>query len=139
MTMSKLREKSNSNIAAAKVLLDINLYAPSVHCSYYSCFQLCKYIISHSFNIDYKTQEQTIVNSKPHQGTHQYVINFISNKLNSSTQEYYWKKFKRDIKDLKNYRIESDYLDIEVHYDKSNKAYRLSQEIRDSLKKTFKV
>ena len=54
--MSKLRQESDFNIDAASALLKQNLFAPSVHCSYYSCFQFLKYTIKEFFEEDYEPQ-----------------------------------------------------------------------------------
>nr|MDA3854277.1 hypothetical protein [Bacteroidales bacterium] len=70
--MSKLKEKSNFNLDAAELLIVRNLYAPSVHCSYYSCFQQLKYIVKDFCGKDYETQNVEIAQSP--QGSHDYVI-----------------------------------------------------------------
>ena len=139
MIMSKLRQKSTFNIDAAGILLTKNLYAPSVHCSYYSCFQLLKYTINNFFGIDYETLKGDIANTKPHKGTHQYVINFIYTELYSLTSFRESRIFKRKINDLKQFRTESDYEEKEVLLDKGNKAYELAKEIRTYVIKNFKV
>lgn len=110
--MSKLRQKSDFNLDAAKVLLEQNLFAPSVHCSYYSCFQLLKYTIHDFFGEDYEKQANNISTTK--QKTHQYVINYITNKLKTLASSQESRDFKRKINDLKQFRIESDYENIEV-------------------------
>ena len=102
--MSKLRQKSDFNLDAAKVLLEQNLFAPSVHCSYYSCFQLLKYTIHDFFGEDYEKQANNISTTK--QKTHQYVINYITNKLKTLASSQESRDFKRKINDLKQFRIE---------------------------------
>jgi len=101
--MSKLRQKSDFNIDAAKALLEQNLFAPSVHCSYYTCFQLLKYTIKEFFGENY--ENQAINCSASNQKTHQYVINFITNELNSLVGNIESRDFKRKINDLKQYRV----------------------------------
>ena len=49
--MSKLKEKAKFNLSAAEILQENNLFAPSIHCSYYSCFQLLKFTINDFFGI----------------------------------------------------------------------------------------
>lgn len=135
--MSKLRQKSDINIAAAKLLLDKTYYASSVHCSYYSCFQLLKYTIMDFFGIDYVTLSSNISTSE--QNTHQYIINFISNKLTEYAGSNDSRDFKRKIKDLKQYRFESDYENIDVTFDKGNVALTKAMEIRHCIITSFKV
>lgn len=135
--MSKLKQKSNFNIDAAIVLLEQNLFAPSVHCSYYSCFQLLKYTIKDFFGIDYEKQAINALASK--QKTHQYVVNYISNELKSYVSVIESRNFKRKINDLKQYRVESDYENIEVSYEKGNDAFNRANEIRNYIIKNFNV
>ncbi|MEA3446912.1 MAG: HEPN domain-containing protein [Bacteroidota bacterium] len=135
--MSKLRQKSDFNMDAAKVLLEQNLFAPSVHCSYYSCFQLLKFTIKDFFNIDYESQSANISFSK--QNTHQYVVNYITNELKSLSNIFESRDFKRKINDLKQFRVESDYENVEVNYDKGNDAMDKAIEIRSYIIKKFNV
>lgn len=67
--MSKLKAKAEFNIDAAQLLIDKSLYAPSVHCSYYSCFQLMKYTMKEIFGITYDELAQR-VSVKTTGGTH---------------------------------------------------------------------
>ncbi len=135
--MSKIRQKSDFNIHAAERLLQETYYAPSVHCSYYSCFQLLKYTIKEFFNVDYVTQAVNISSSG--QGTHQYVINYVTSELRKFVSPEEYRNFKRTIKDLKQFRLESDYDDIEIDSDKGNKAFNKAKEIRTYLIKNFNV
>jgi len=139
MIVSKLRQKSDFNIDAADILITKDLYAPSVHCSYYSCFQLLKYTINVFFGIDYKKLKEDIACSNPHKGTHQYVINFIYKELSSLTNIKESQNFRRKINDLKQFRIESDYEEIEVLSDQGKKAYELAKMIRTYIIKNFNV
>lgn len=133
--MSKLKQKSDFNIDAASVLLKQNLYAPSVHCSYYSCFQLLKYTIKDFFGVDYETQAVNISSSK--QKTHQYVINYITNELMLLSSIAESQNFKREIKDLKLFREESDYENKEINFDQGNKAYNKAIKIRSYINEKF--
>ncbi len=135
--MSKLKQKSDFNIDAASALLEQSLFAPSVHCSYYSCFQLLKYTIKDFFGIDYETQAVNISTSK--QKTHQYVVNYITNELKSLTSVIESRDFKRKINDLKQFRVESDYENIEISFDKGNEAFNKANEIRSYVINNFNV
>lgn len=135
--MSKIRQKSEFNIKAAEQLLKATYYAPSVHCSYYSCFQLLKYTIKDFFNIDYETQAVNM--SKIGQKTHQYVVNYIAKELVSFVPFEESRNFKRTIKDLKQFRIESDYENLEIDLVKGNAAFNKAQEIRSYVIKNFHV
>jgi len=91
------------------------------------------------FGIDYKKLKEDIACSNPHKGTHQYVINFIYKELSSLTSIEESRNFKRKIKELKQFRIESDYEEIEILSNQGNKAYTLAKEIRTYIIENFKV
>jgi uncharacterized protein (UPF0332 family) len=135
--MSKLRQKSDFNIDAATLLIKESYYAPSVHCSYYSCFQLLKFSIKEFFGIEYATLTADITNSGQH--THQYVINYVSKELVSLVGAEESRQFKRKIKDLKQFREESDYENIEVNIDQGNIALTKANEIRHYLITNFNI
>jgi len=135
--MSRLRQKSNFNFIAAETLLNESLYAPSVHCSYYACFQLLKFTIKDFFGEDYETQASKI--STTGQQTHLYVINYVTNELKQLAGIEESRKFKRTISDLKQFRVESDYENIEIGSVKGNEAFNKAKEIRSYLIKNFNV
>ena len=135
--MSKLKQKSEFNIDAANLLIKEAYYASSIHCSYYSCFQLMKFTINDFFGIDYEAQSVEISTSGQH--THQYVINFVSNELKRFVGIGESQSFKRTIKDLKQLREESDYENIEVSLDMSQTALDKANGIRQYLIKNFNV
>lgn len=135
--MSKIRQKSEFNIEAAERLLKDAIYAPSVHCSYYSCFQLLKFTINNFFGIDYDAQAVNI--SASGQKTHQYVLNYVANELKALAGVRKSRNFKRTYKDLKQFRLESDYENVEIDSDKGNKAFEKAKEIRTYIIKNFNV
>jgi len=135
--MSILKQKSIVNIVAAESLLKENLYAPSVHCSYYSCFQLLKYTIKEFFGIDYKAQAEIISQSR--QKSHQYVVNYITSELVELDSAIGSRRLRRAIKDLKHFRVESDYQNIEVTMNKSREALTKEKEIRSYLTTNFHI
>lgn len=135
--MSRIRQKSDFNIDAAEQLIKVSNYAPSVHCCYYSCFQLLKYTINVFFGVDYETQAVNISTSG--QKTHQYVVNYIARELNSFVGFQESRDFKRTIKDLKQFRVESDYENLEIDSIKGNDAFKKAQEIRSYVIKNFHV
>jgi len=136
--MSKLKEKSEFNIDAAEMLIENSLYAPSVHCSYYSCFQLLKYTMNDFFDISYDNLSRDISSSPL--TTHRYVIKYISTELVSfvgrSESE---RNFTRKIKDLKHFREESDYENLDVDYDKGTQAFELAKNLRRYLITNFNL
>lgn len=128
--MSFLNNKSEFNLVGAQLLIDNNLYAPSVHCSYYSVFQKLKYKYVLKKDISYDDLAQMIILDT--RNTHRYVIeefcNFIQDRLKK-------RDLKNKINDLKAFRVESDYEDLEINIDKSNLALSKSKEIIREINK----
>jgi len=133
--MSKLLEKSKFNLDAAELLIKATLYAPSVHCSYYSCFQRIKCIFPEYFNLTYNQIDSTVASSKTSE--HNYLIHYLSNQIKQKLGDVEYRNFNNDIKDLKLFRTESDYKEIEVTSDLSNKALKLAKRINSFLDTTF--
>jgi len=125
--MSFLHEKAKMNADAAALLIDKHLFAPSVHCSYYSCFQLFKVFLFKFNGIDYNTQDKL---SKKHKngGTHNYIITQILITVGDLDKDKYL-EIKNKIHDLRLFRMKSDYFDYQINYDQSRKALRISNDI----------
>lgn len=136
--MSKLKQKSEFNFDAALVLIDKSYFAPSVHCSYYGCLQLMKYSIKKYFGIEYADLKTSILASAS-KNSHVYIINFIYSELYNKIGVHESRKFKRKINDLKQFRVESDYEDIEINYSYSSKALAKAESIKQDIKKYFNV
>jgi hypothetical protein len=134
--MSKLKEKSEFNFDAAQVLIDKYLFAPSVHCSYYGCFQLMKFTLFKHFGVSYDELRQR-VSVKASGGTHTYVADFY-NKAVRKNGIFDYSNFSRKIKDLKEFRESSDYDDVEITIDKSQKALSYATELKQYIQKNFK-
>ena len=137
LNMSKIKQKSEFNISASEELLRMTYYAPSVHCSYYSCFQLLKYTINVFFGVDYNTQ--AVNTSAAGQKTHQYVLNYITRELNKLVSLKESRDFKKKYKDLKQFRIDSDYENIEIDSEKGFSALRKAKEIRTYVIQNFNL
>jgi len=135
--LSALREKSNQNFDAAKTLMDNGYLAPSIHCSYYSCFQLLKYSINFFFGIEYSDLSSNIASSN--KNTHRYIIDYVYDELSKNVSSIEARNFKREIKDLKFFREESDYEVTAIQWTQCNKAYNLALNLRGYLIKTFHV
>lgn len=137
--MDKLREKFEINEAAAELLIRESLYAPAVHCSYYSCFQLMKYTLKNALRISYKRQDREIKEANNKVGSHQYVINRISRELKNLVEKREVRDFRRKVSDLKERRIESDYRNIGIDTEKGERALRQAREIKRYLIEAFKL
>ena len=134
--MSYLRNKSEFNFDSAVLLIEEDKFAPSVHCSYYSVFQLMKYLYVQIKNISYENLNQNIISDK--RNTHKYLIEEFCLHLQSDRScklnRFEVRELKNDIQDLKQFRLESDYDDTEINYKKSTQALGLSDSILKRLK-----
>lgn len=134
--MSKLLEKHKFNFDSAAYLIQESHYAPSVHCSYYSCFQLIKHKVRALKNCTYDDLE----NNMKGESSHTYLINQAKNYLNPKNNKKIKDAtiaslFKDNIKDLKAFRVTSDYENVEITHVQADKSYNLAREICDVLKK----
>lgn len=135
--MSYLRQKSEQNFSAAEILIKNGLHAPSVHCCYYSCFQLSKFALEDFFGVDYLTQEKELSQLKQTRtgkiGTHEYVIKRLGDEIRKCSKEAYL-TFTNNIKELKKFRVESDYDNVVVTDEQSTKSLRLTTEVLHLLR-----
>lgn len=138
--MSKLKEKAKFNIMAAELLQRESLYAPSIHCSYYSCLQLLKVTMNEFYEVDYATLEQDIreARTKEKLNTHTYLIKKVGDGVREYSKVEHT-QFSRKIKDLKAYREQSDYEDVEITTTESSKAFEIAKELQTQLKTIFNL
>lgn len=130
-----LKLKSTLNKESADLLLKNNKYAPSIHCSYYSCIQNMLYIIYGKLKnspTDFETKRRAAKN-----GTHQYAISVIERHLLSLRHEKEGREnlkyFKKRIGELKVLRELSDYKEDPINNEQGAEAYDLSIGINSIL------
>jgi hypothetical protein len=128
--MPHLRAKSDFNTSAADLLYDNHLYAPSVHCAYYSCLQLIKFLIKDFLNVDYP--DQKIESDHLKQNSHEYVIRKLLNEVYGFSRLDYI-DLRRNIYDLKSFREMSDYENKMVDIKLSKKSIEKANDIRGYL------
>jgi hypothetical protein len=139
--MIGLKNKSEINKDAAKLLQEKNYYAPSVHCSYYSCLQLMKYCLNSHFKLSEKE-----INSKVKQymiknkdGSHNFYINFLFKEIKNISTTRESNDFNNKINALKKIRTIADYSKEDILFHTSNKALTLSSDIIEMIKKHLKT
>ncbi len=135
--MIGLKNKSEINIEAAKLLHDSDYYAPSVHCSYYSCLQLMKYSLNSHFKftedeIGSKINEYTRNNKD---GSHNFFISFLFKEIKNNYSKRESIDFNNKINTLKKIRTKADYGKDDILHNISNSAITLSNEITAIIKK----
>ncbi len=119
--MDEFKIKSEFNKAAANLLLNNQLYAPSVHCSYYMCVQLMLHILFHKKKIQKADFDSDM--KKRRDGTHGHAIYLIGLDLIKIEKDSY-KRFQALIPKLKEYREKSDYTDQPVLQQMGYDAYQ---------------
>jgi uncharacterized protein (UPF0332 family) len=141
--VGNLRSKSELNLTAANYLCQEKLFAPAVHCSYYSAFQIMKFVIKDFFGCNYEAQEEEhkLLKTKKATkdiGTHEYIIKKFGDAVHDlSLTDYIF--FNRRIKDLKKYRIDSDYKDVKIEEKEGVQSYVFSQEVFNKMVELFHV
>jgi len=135
--MPNLRNKAEFNFDAAEILIKESYYAPSIHCSYYSCFQRIKYIICDYEGYTYESIWEKVKELK--YGEHVFCINKINELLEKSNQLKIRElnEFDSLIKELKQSRVDSDYMNIQIDSEMASKAYKMATSIHETLKKVF--
>lgn len=132
--MSFLIAKAEFNNSSADLLYNSSYYAPSVHCAYYSCFQLLKYLIKEKLKIDYKRQEIEI-GADNRINSHSYVQKKIFDELQLREKNTLkFREIRTKLKDLQELRINSDYKNVQIDEALSRKAIQYSKELRNYFK-----
>lgn len=129
--MGHLKNKSELNLGAAELLHKQSYYPSVVHCAYYSCVQLMKYIWLSSMG---KSEaELRILNNNSREGSHEVLINQIRDYIKSKSLNE--REFNTTILQLKRLRVNADYDDVSIDFTKSSQSISLSKNTHLILKK----
>jgi hypothetical protein len=135
-----LLNKSNVNFAAASLIKDTHSNS-SVHCSYYGCFQILKYILVEKVGKkepDIEAERVQRSKAKGKQiGTHEIIIELLCEHFVNLVDRKVFTDVRGWIYDLKNFRMESDYKNAEIVKSDGVKAYTTATKIRDELNKAY--
>lgn len=126
--MSQLLKKSDENIKACQVLIEIHqLYTASVHNAYYSSFQRSTYILQTHFP---KAMPPTDEGS-----SHTRTINALEQKLRDNGSSFDALDFHQWINDLKRNRVSADYGIRQYSEPASQKLLQLARKLNQLLDK----
>ncbi|MGB1217285.1 MAG: hypothetical protein ACPG5P_05390, partial [Saprospiraceae bacterium] len=101
-----LLEKSRTNKIALIHLMDKGLFAPAIHCGYYSCMQKLMFILEYYYEISADDVAKALKWSKG--GIHGHYIKEIAAKLQDDNHRD-GRDFKSKMTQLRDLRIKSDY------------------------------
>jgi uncharacterized protein (UPF0332 family) len=131
-----LLNKSEQNKDAAQLLHDEHLYCSSVHCSYYSCYQLMIHIIYNVLGHDEErySESDEIKNAN----SHNYTMNIIRQEI-IKTNSNSIRNFNDYIKFLKNHRKKADYQQINILKAESILVIQKAENFKTILKNSFSL
>lgn len=133
--MPHLKNKSETNTEAARLLHSRNLYPSAIHSAYYACLQIVKHIIIKESPKTPSEVEDEIKTSP--ESTHEYLINRLTISLREDGKDY--KTFNNNINQLKKLRVESDYSNVLSDSSKSKNSLDLNEIIIKHLKAIYKT
>lgn len=127
--MDNIKTKYLDSLTSAQNLIDNKMYTSSVHCSYYSTFQMMKFVLAHKCAISYDTQDKQVGNS-----SHTFIITEIINNCKNPTLS---RKIKNKFDVLKSNRVDADYHDVMFSDIESLDCIDLSKSIQSLIKQQF--
>ncbi|KAA5532630.1 hypothetical protein F0919_17770 [Taibaiella lutea] len=135
--MSEFIQKAEYNYLAAKNLINENLFAPSIKCSYYRCVQIMLHYLYDKKGFNDKTFYESRTTSR--HGSHAHAIYLTGLDLITKCDRGDYKYFQDKIQVLKALREKSDYKNLPISKDESNDALSISDSLRNILIKTLKL
>lgn len=128
--MGAFRDKSDKTFSSGELLLSRAHYNSSVHCFYYSCFQL----IIDLLREEYRYTDEQINSGTNNSSSHNNVINQLKCCLTNSKFDY---KFFTDLEKIKKARMKADYKEQEIGGKEAEKTKDRATEFRKELNKIY--
>lgn len=129
--MDELKYKSGFNTDAARILIEKNYFAPSIHCSYYSCIQLAKHVLLNKLGITEQNLKKKYVRPI---GSHNLIREAIISELKLRVKDKYTTtQFNSKFGIIKQLREESDYHEVLIDSKKANDSIQYSSFINKIL------
>jgi uncharacterized protein (UPF0332 family) len=131
-----LLEKSEENFEAAHLLHNETLFCSSVHCSYYSSYQMMIYVFYEFFgNTEEVYNRSEEVNNA---GSHNHLINLIRKGIRDNNNRS-MRDFDENIRRLKELRKDADYKLVKIIQRDSSNAILNTEKVRGIIKTTFSI
>ncbi|PLX00060.1 MAG: hypothetical protein C0594_16150 [Marinilabiliales bacterium] len=133
--MSHLKNKSNLSLKAAKHLeSNTNYYNSTVHCAYYSCLQMTKYILEKEYQLQGELQ------ANQGRGSHDYMLK----RMRGIIKDNKGKRFNaidyyENCTELKTLRVNADYNNIEILETNAQEAIKFADEVIRILTNNFSI
>lgn len=145
--MATLREKSETNLSAALVLTkEQTTCLSSVHCSYYSCYQLMLYYLDKIFSYseskrkaEYDNYLKTFTGSGKRLGSHEYWIRQFMICIVNTGHTGNSILIDKNIRLLKEARVEADYQDVDFTKKQTDDLYDKARDTIKLINKSFGV
>lgn len=129
-----MKKKVDENLMSAQLLINKGYYSASIHCLYYSCFQLAKYILHTFGNLDYESQ-----NTQSHQRESHKFISEKFYTLNNQRSRFLAIDCKNDLQKLKLSRKIADYTDKTISQEIAQEMLAVATKFNDTCKQTYKI
>jgi len=118
-----MKYKAEENLEAANLLIGESMYSASIHCLYYSCFQLSMYALNRSGTL-YEEQARQSKGCD----AHHYVINAMATLIKGKSHIGFL-DYNTKISKLKKLRKKADYEIGQIEKEAAERAYAMANEI----------
>lgn len=142
--MTTLEVKSQINLESALLLTGKEeTCLSSVHCAYYSCFQLILFYLDTKFSYDEEKRKREYDQYKKKftgrrlLGSHEYWINKFANELKGQNQATNAAIIDSNIRKLKEVRVEADYQQTDFTKRQTDAIYDNALYTINLIKKSF--
>ncbi len=141
----KIFEKHKINFDAGKLLTADNneYFAPSIHCYYYSIYQLTEYILRDVLNLSKTSIEESkkkyYSTGGNQRSSHEVTIMICFMELLKASSVKVATTYKDGMLELKKLRHQADYKNIHIDKEISDAAYKLCEKIQIELYTQFKL
>ncbi len=133
--MSEFENKSSQNIIAAQVLIEEALFAPSIHCSYYSCLQLCKHVLKYIIKISDQQIKDEL--GKPNLKSHELIREGILDNLKGKLNDKEYMNFNSTFNSLKRSREMADYTETDIRRELAMESVEKSKSLAAIIKRQY--
>lgn len=140
--MPYLSKKSKENYQAAQLLIEEKQFTPVPHCAYYSCILMMKHILFTFGETDDSIElgrKLYVDNGGRILGTHEVIVGKIKDHVKKLSRYEVRRNFLADIDQLKVFRVQADYKNLEVSEEIGGSSIDLCGSINTFLINSFNI